>query len=240
WQCTDWSECSNGVKTRSCIDINNCNTSFNKPVESQNCTVEPPIETPRGCVENWQCTDWSECSNGVKTRSCIDINNCNTSFNKPVESQNCTVEPQNQSQKTDCPFECCVNENDYFDKVCPTDRYCIDHACVVKEAGEYKKEVKGFNWLFVVGGSGSVAVLSLTVFTFFKVFGKKPASTLTFTEDLNATLKELSKEINSLKRFYDTSKLENELNLAKNALKHNLKQLAKIHIENIKKLKEKI
>jgi len=42
------------------------------------------------CVENWSCTEWSECSpEGIQTRECIDLNSCGTEFNKPEEVRNC-------------------------------------------------------------------------------------------------------------------------------------------------------
>jgi len=44
------------------------------------------------CVENWDCTDWSTCSGGIQTRTCIDLNSCGTNISKPAESQSCTTE----------------------------------------------------------------------------------------------------------------------------------------------------
>ncbi|MBI2208134.1 hypothetical protein HYU50_01440 [Candidatus Woesearchaeota archaeon] len=46
------------------------------------------------CLENWQCISWSECVNNLQTRSCKDLNNCGTSFNKPTEAKACTPEKQ--------------------------------------------------------------------------------------------------------------------------------------------------
>lgn len=48
------------------------------------------------CVEDWSCSDWTDCkSNGKQTRSCTDANNCGTTKNKPGISQNCEYyEPQ--------------------------------------------------------------------------------------------------------------------------------------------------
>ena len=43
------------------------------------------------CVENWSCTEWSECINGTQTRTCTDLNNCGTTINKPPEVQSCKV-----------------------------------------------------------------------------------------------------------------------------------------------------
>lgn len=42
------------------------------------------------CTENWQVGSWSSCSNSVQTRTVTDLNNCGTSFNKPLTSQSCS------------------------------------------------------------------------------------------------------------------------------------------------------
>ncbi|MFH1597562.1 MAG: carbohydrate binding domain-containing protein [Patescibacteria group bacterium] len=47
------------------------------------------------CVENWQCTEWSECVTGQQTRTCTDINECGTEIDKPSEVQECdSVSPE--------------------------------------------------------------------------------------------------------------------------------------------------
>ena len=46
----------------------------------------PPKKT---CNESWTCTDWSACVSGTQTRTCTDLNNCNTTKSKPNETQSC-------------------------------------------------------------------------------------------------------------------------------------------------------
>jgi cysteine-rich repeat protein len=41
------------------------------------------------CNPNWECTGWSECYNGVQTRTCEDTNNCGFEYNKPFEQTSC-------------------------------------------------------------------------------------------------------------------------------------------------------
>jgi hypothetical protein len=51
------------------------------------------------CDETWKCTDWSDCTAvGTQIRSCVDKSNCNTTANKPTESQACTYTPPVQQQ----------------------------------------------------------------------------------------------------------------------------------------------
>ena len=43
------------------------------------------------CEEDWSCGAWSECIEGIKTRTCTDQNNCGTIVGKPIESQGCEL-----------------------------------------------------------------------------------------------------------------------------------------------------
>jgi subtilisin family serine protease len=74
WQCSAWTSCNLGKKTRTCIDRENCGSNSNKPSETIDC----------GCQENWKCSEWSQCSGGMKTRDCTDQNKC--SDNKQEKS----------------------------------------------------------------------------------------------------------------------------------------------------------
>lgn len=48
------------------------------------------VSTTSYCMPNWNCTDWSTCSeDGIQTRVCVDLNNCGTNLNKPEETKAC-------------------------------------------------------------------------------------------------------------------------------------------------------
>ena len=48
------------------------------------------------CNSNWQCGDWAKCSdNGSQTRLCIDENNCSVATEKPIGSQTCVPQIEN-------------------------------------------------------------------------------------------------------------------------------------------------
>ncbi len=53
-----------------------------------NCNSQTDEALP--CIENWQCTDWSACTDGTQSRTCTDGNSCGTTQDKPPESQACT------------------------------------------------------------------------------------------------------------------------------------------------------
>jgi hypothetical protein len=53
WNCSEWTECMpEGTKTRVCIDLNDCGTTKNKPLDSITCYYEQPVE-PEECISNW-------------------------------------------------------------------------------------------------------------------------------------------------------------------------------------------
>jgi PGF-pre-PGF domain-containing protein len=64
------------------------------PCIVSNVIIPPVTPTPQpvpSCSPDWVCTTWSQCVNGTQARTCFDWNTCNTSLNKPVENQSCTV-----------------------------------------------------------------------------------------------------------------------------------------------------
>ncbi|MBR9702304.1 hypothetical protein GOV13_05285 [Candidatus Pacearchaeota archaeon] len=46
-------------------------------------------KSSRKCSPDWKCSDWSECTNGMKTKSCTDLNFCGDSSSKPIEATEC-------------------------------------------------------------------------------------------------------------------------------------------------------
>ena len=103
-----------------------------------------PPKTQKECIENWSCTEWSECyPNGTQYRSCVDLNNCNTTKYKPEEERKCeyvifnkTNETENESEKsTVCGDGICeidVGENQTnccIDCGCQEGYYCENNTC---------------------------------------------------------------------------------------------------------------
>ncbi len=41
------------------------------------------------CTEKWSCSEWYNCVNGTQARTCVDINKCGTTTNKPEISREC-------------------------------------------------------------------------------------------------------------------------------------------------------
>jgi hypothetical protein len=103
--------CNNGETCSSC---------------SQDCgSCPPPPPTPPSCQENWTCTAWSEWSNCVnniqtRTRTCTDLNHCNTTLNKPneTETRSCSLPPCSNGQilcDGTCVFPVCASNVDCND-----------------------------------------------------------------------------------------------------------------------------
>ena len=89
------------------------------------------------CVENWSCTEWSICyPNGTQYRTCIDLNNCGTTKNKPEEVRNCTyIAP---AKTPICGNGICERElgenqsNCCKDCGCPEGYECVNGSCIAK------------------------------------------------------------------------------------------------------------
>lgn len=90
-----------------------------------------------GCYENWDCSEWTICSGGRKTRTCVERNDCGTEKYKPSESMSCFADVtatcsdgfKNQGEtKVDCggPCEPCGT---CFDGI----QNCHDGSCEEKE-----------------------------------------------------------------------------------------------------------
>lgn len=45
------------------------------------------------CLESWDCGSWSSCNSGLRTRVCVDFNNCGTDVFKPIISMECEESP---------------------------------------------------------------------------------------------------------------------------------------------------
>ena len=61
-----------------CNDTNKCRTTKTKPIETKSC-----------CQEQWDCTNWGNCVDGIQTRYCTDKNDCGTTIDKASETQSC-------------------------------------------------------------------------------------------------------------------------------------------------------
>lgn len=80
WNCTNWTDCINETKTRTCNDLNNCGIVINNSEINQSCEI---------CVSNWSCSQWSTCLDSFQTKTCTDLNNCTIPTNTPSLTQSC-------------------------------------------------------------------------------------------------------------------------------------------------------
>jgi hypothetical protein len=63
----------------------------------ENLRAEISFQVKAVCIENWVCSDWSACTNGVQTRTCTDQNSCGTTVKKPETSQTCVIASTTQT-----------------------------------------------------------------------------------------------------------------------------------------------
>jgi hypothetical protein len=62
------------------------------------------------CIESWTCSGWSACQNGMKSRSCSDLNNCGTQENIPYIIDQCVentppIQPPANNNPPDNPSQ---------------------------------------------------------------------------------------------------------------------------------------
>ncbi len=93
WTCGEWGSCINGSKSRTCELTFNCpNADTPKPPTTQSCDGGPG-DTGSCTEDKWNCSDWSNCVNGFKSRSCSKStvgSSCPTTHaNRPAEVMSC-------------------------------------------------------------------------------------------------------------------------------------------------------
>jgi PGF-pre-PGF domain-containing protein len=90
WESNNWNELPTNYSSNDTIEIlfEAVSPGFSTFAIGVSGSETAPVEESQ-CTELWSCSSWSECSDGIQTRTCIDINNCGTYVTKPSESQEC-------------------------------------------------------------------------------------------------------------------------------------------------------
>lgn len=100
------------------------------------------------CISDWQCSEWSQCSNGTQNRNCVDLNSCKKPKNKPAESQSCSNESiiyvDGQNVRGTCNDTITNEENSLATPYCTITRAVQDIApgdAVYVSQGIYREEI---------------------------------------------------------------------------------------------------
>jgi len=83
WECGSWSECDiEGIKTKICDEIHNCNTTV----------YEPDLEKACGenCTKEQTCEEWNDCINEKRTRICYNTNTCGAAEERVIDWEACS------------------------------------------------------------------------------------------------------------------------------------------------------
>ena len=69
-----------------------CGDGTCDPLEISSCPADCRDTgiTPE-CMEEWYCSEWTECINDEQVRNCTDKNNCATEMNKPATINSCGI-----------------------------------------------------------------------------------------------------------------------------------------------------
>ncbi|MBI2667108.1 hypothetical protein HYX13_05855 [Candidatus Woesearchaeota archaeon] len=172
--CTTWSVCSNNNQTRSCTDLNACNTSRVTFNQSQSCISGTGATAV--CEQHWQCTAWSGCVDDERTRTCERDDDCDAKLTAkevasirsvlmPSESESCvSVAPPPSPPPPVQPLATCFDniKNQNEEKV---DCGGMCKACLSEKVTEEKK---GLPW-YLYAGIGLVVALGILAAVYFFV-----------------------------------------------------------------------
>ena len=86
------------------------------------------------CTENWLCSEFSSCVDGMQTRTCTDLNNCGTSLNKPAETISCEALPfwqNNLKDRDETDIDCGGSQAPKCSdgKSCLVNNDCLSNNC---------------------------------------------------------------------------------------------------------------
>ena len=85
-----------GLKHSGIIQID-----YTKPASASGSSSAPAGSSSGGgggggagqaCISDWQCSEWSQCANGMQNRKCLDASRCAFPGKKPIEEENCPGE----------------------------------------------------------------------------------------------------------------------------------------------------
>jgi len=117
------------------------------------------IPTPKVCIPDWQCDDWSNIEKSCGYRTCTDLNSCENISLKPNESQKCPVCNPNWEctnyTPTKCPKELkqtrtCTDTNN-----CKTSKAepALEQSCKIET-----------NWMLIIAGIlGGIIILIVII-----------------------------------------------------------------------------
>lgn len=138
-----------------CCGDTDCGTEFFCDTQTFTCEKEVSCDDDDDCGVSTIC-DWTtkelktpkcvfgECAYSEQSVDCCLDANCPSGYY-------CTKDNKCDKSvvtKRTCPFECCVNEELYFDRGCPEGETCTDeNTCTKTVSG---KDKFNFNWLYLI------------------------------------------------------------------------------------------
>lgn len=84
-----------GSDAKKCVSDLDC---LANEICNYNVCMQVTDQVIQECVENWNCLQWSACSNGVQSRTCTDLNSCGSTLLRPDLVQGCTSAAVNTKQ----------------------------------------------------------------------------------------------------------------------------------------------
>jgi hypothetical protein len=138
WSCTDWSECIDKNRTRTCSDLNGCTNVppvIPKPNETEDCILQQCIDGTLYNVCSFNKPKF--CSNGILIDNC-SVCGCPDDAMNCLADETCAFECTNDAEcvaKLGEGYECKSNKCWKEEKECDTDadcpagKYCLNGEC---------------------------------------------------------------------------------------------------------------
>ena len=113
------------------------------------------------------------CDSGIKS-TCVNVNL--TSFAIITTTTTTTTTTTLTPQKTDCPYDCCVGEENYFNRYCPAGYDCINNQCISSATSETATQGnQGYQINYSIVGIVAIVIIAAVFLYYFFTGKKKPA-----------------------------------------------------------------
>ncbi len=120
------------------------------------------INYSTGCVPSWSCSSFGYCVNSVKTRTCTDSNNCNSSSSRPALTQTCNLSEEDSLDNTS------VQTNTVLTNTDP----------IIKTATESSNKINPMIFVYILVGIFIVIVIAAGIFIIQKKKAEKSPSSI--------------------------------------------------------------
>ncbi len=149
------------------IEINDTETNETDDKDDDNGDSTGGGSNKKYCTPSWDCTDWSDCVDGERTRTCTKTNDCDEDWNKPNEVWGCPLVTEIKLTQKQSPSD--DDTQNFIDRepASDTEQNETEDGSLETITGQ------AFNILDGNFGSGNLLLLLLAILLLFLFFWKR-------------------------------------------------------------------